>query len=148
MSDRIEKTIELAAPVERVWKALSDYQEFGIWFRVSIDAPFVPGQPATGRITHPGYEHVTWKARILKMEPPRLFSFSWHPYAVDPNHDYSGETPTIVEFHLEPVAKGTRLTIVESGFDAVPKTRRAEAFRMNEGGWTKQVENIKTHVER
>ncbi len=148
MPDRIEKTIELAAPVERVWKALSDHREFGTWFRVNIDDPFVPGEAATGRITHPGYEHVIWRARILKMEAPRLFSFSWHPYAVDPDHDYSGETPTVVEFHLAPAAKGTRLTIVESGFDAVPETRRAEAFRMNDGGWTKQVENIKTHVER
>ncbi|HEX4766134.1 MAG TPA: SRPBCC family protein [Lichenihabitans sp.] len=148
MPDRIEKTIELAAPVERVWKALSDHHEFGTWFRVKIHDPFVPGEAATGRITHPGYEHVIWRARILEMEAPRLFSFSWHPYAVDPDHDYSEEVPTVVEFHLEPTAKGTRLTIIESGFDAVPEARRAEAFRMNEGGWTKQVENIKTHVER
>ncbi len=148
MSDRIEKTIELKAPVERVWKALSDHHEFGSWFRVKIDRPFVAGEAATGRITHPGYEHLTWTARILKMEAPRLFSFSWHPYAVDPDHDYSGETPTVVEFRLEPAAKGTRLTVVESGFDAVPETRRAEAFRMNEGGWTQQVENIKVYVER
>lgn len=147
MSDRIEKTIELAAPIERVWTALTDHEQFGTWFRVKIDAPFVVGQPATGRITHPGYEHVVWRARILEIEAPRLFSFSWHPYAVDPDRDYSGEVPTVVEFRLEPIAKGTRLTIVESGFDAVPEGRRAEAFRMNDRGWTQQVENIKAHVE-
>jgi uncharacterized protein YndB with AHSA1/START domain len=147
MSDRIEKTIELDALVSRVWRALTDYREFGAWFRVKIDGPFVPGQVSRGQITHPGYEHVRWEAVIQKMEPERLFSFTWHPYAIDPNEDYSQETPTLVEFTLEKTAKGgTLLRVVESGFDRIPARRRAEAFRMNEGGWTAQVKNIATHV--
>ena len=148
MSDRIEKTIELNAPIERVWRAVTDHREFGEWFRVKLDGPFVPGQVATGRITHPGYEHVKWEAQIKAMEAPRLFSFTWHPYAVDPDVDYSQETPTLVEFHLEPHGKGTHLRIVETGFEALPAHRKPDALRMNEGGWSQQIKNIQAHVER
>ena len=146
MQNRIEKQIDLKAPVARVWRALTDYREFGAWFRVAIEGPFEPGKPARGRITYPGYEHVIWQVVIQKMEPERLFSFTWHPYAVDPKTDYSNETPTLVEFRLEPIATGTRLTLTESGFENIPAHRRAEAFRMNEGGWTEQMKNIETHV--
>ncbi|MBP0579165.1 SRPBCC family protein [Labrys sp. LIt4] len=147
MSDRIEKTIELNAPVERVWRALTDHEEFGTWFRVKLDGPFVPGQISRGHITYPGYEHVAWEAKIVSMDKPRLFSFTWHPYAVDPDVDYSKEKPTLVEFHLRPEGTGTHLSVIESGFDAIPAHRRAEAFRMNDGGWAEQVKNIKAHVE-
>jgi uncharacterized protein YndB with AHSA1/START domain len=147
MVDRIEKSIELRAPVERVWRALTDAAEFGAWFRVKLEGPFVPGELSRGRITYPGYEHVVWEARIVKMESPRLFSFTWHPNAVDPDVDYSREPPTLVEFRLEPTANGTRLDIVESGFDALPSHRRADALRMNDGGWEQQTKNIQAHVE-
>ena len=146
MENKIEKQIELNAPVSRVWRALTDYREFGEWFRVALDGPFVVGQPTRGHITWPGYEHIVWEATVQKMEPEKLFSFTWHPYAVDPAVDYSAEPPTLVEFRLEPTVTGTRLTLTESGFENVPAHRRAEAFRMNEGGWTQQMQNIKTHV--
>ena len=148
MTDRIEKTIELNAPVERVWRALTDPAEFGAWFGVNVETPFTPGEPARGHITNPGYEHLVWEVRIRSMERPRLFSFTWHPYAVDPEVDYSGETPTLVEFRLEPKPSGTRLQVTETGFDAIPVHRRDEAMRMNDGGWAQQVLNIKAHVER
>ena len=147
MTDRIEKTIDLAAPVDRVWRAISDQQAFGTWFKVALEAPFAVGQEARGQITHPGYEHVTWKATVVAIDPPRRFAFTWHPYGIDPDVDYTLEEPTLVEFLLESVATGTRLTIVESGFDTVPAHRREEAFRMNDGGWSQQVRNIKAHVE-
>src|ERR1700726_3819434 len=146
MSDRIDKTIELKAPVSRVWRALTDHHEFGTWFRVRLDGPFVPGQVSRGHITYPGYEHIRWEAVIQKIEPERLFSFTWHPYAIDPKQDYSNETPTLVEFRLEKTATGTLLMLTESGFDKVPNDRRAEAFRMNDGGWTEQMKNIEKHV--
>jgi uncharacterized protein YndB with AHSA1/START domain len=146
MTDRIEKTIELKAPISRVWRALTDHQEFGKWFRVRLQGPFAPGQITRGQITYPGYEHLRWEAIVQKMEPERLFSFTWHPYAVDPNEDYSKEPPTLVEFTLEPTAEGTSLRIVESGFDKLPSRRREEAFRMNERGWSAQLENIAQHV--
>jgi uncharacterized protein YndB with AHSA1/START domain len=147
MKDRIEKHIELKAPVARVWRALTDYREFGEWFRVKLDGPFVPGEVSTGHITYAGYEHLKWNATVKAMEPERLFSFTWHPYAVDPDTDYSAEPPTLVEFKLEPTpAGGTMLTVVESGFSKIPAGRRAEAFRMNEGGWAEQMENIAAHV--
>ncbi|WP_044560524.1 SRPBCC family protein [Azospirillum sp. B4] len=147
MADSIRKHIELKAPIQRVWRALTNHEEFGAWFRVKLEGPFVPGQEARGRITHPGYEHVVWRATIVAMEEPRLFSFTWHPYAVDPDKDYSGETPTLVEFRLEPRDTGTLLTITESGFDTLPDHRRVEALRMNEGGWTAQAYNIRAHVD-
>ena len=146
MSDRIEKTVELKAPVSRVWRALTDHHEFGKWFRVQLDGPFAPGQVSRGHITYPGYEHLRWEAVVVKMQPERLFSFSWHPYAIDPNEDYSAEPPTLVEFTLEKTATGTLLRIVESGFDKLPRSRRDEAFRMNDKGWSIQVENIAQHV--
>ncbi|MFC7399736.1 SRPBCC family protein [Chelatococcus sp. GCM10030263] len=148
MTDRIEKTIDLKAPIERVWKALTDHEEFGTWFRVKLEGPFVPGEVSTGRITITGYEHVKWNARVKAMDAPRYFAFTWHPYAVDPDVDYSGETPTLVEFRLEPTPAGTRLTVTESGFDALPPHRRPDALRMNTMGWEGQVKNIQAHVER
>jgi uncharacterized protein YndB with AHSA1/START domain len=147
MTDRIEKTIELKAPVSRVWRALTDHREFGSWFRVRMDGPFEPGRTVRGQITHPGYEHLKWEAVVQKMEPERLFSFTWHPYAIDPNQDYSSEVPTLVEFILEKTATGTLLRVVESGFDKLPDKRRLEAFRMNETGWSEQMKNIARHVE-
>jgi len=146
MTDRIEKRMEIAAPVARVWQALTDHREFGEWFRVKLDGPFVPGRASTGHITYPGYEHVKWHAVVQKMEAPRLFSFTWRPYAIDPKVDYSAETPTLVEFRLEEIPTGTRLLLTESGFDKIPAHRRAEAFRMNDGGWAQQMINIQRHV--
>ncbi len=148
MSDRIEKNIELNAPVEKVWRALTDHLAFGEWFRVKLDGPFVPGKVSTGHITYPGYEHVKWHATVKAMDEPRLFSFTWHPHAIDPDVDYSDETPTLVEFRLQPSDKGTRLTVTESGFGALPAHRRDEALRSNDGGWDEQIMNIKTYVER
>lgn len=146
MQDRIEKQIELKAQISRVWRALTDYKEFGEWFRVKLDGPFVPGQVSRGHITYPGYEHLKWEAVVQKMEPERLFSFTWHPYAVDPKIDYSKETPTLVEFRLEAIPGGTLLVVTESGFDKVPSNRRLEAFRRNDGGWAEQVKNIENYV--
>ena len=145
-TDRIEKNAVLRAPRSRVWRALTDWQEFGQWFRVALDGPFVEGAAVRGKITHPGYEHLTMEVTVERMEPERYFAYRWHPYAIDPQVDYSTEPTTLVEFRLEEAAGGTALTIVESGFDRIPAARRAEAFRMNEGGWTAQLTNIERHV--
>ena len=147
MTNTIRKQIELRAPVSRVWRALTDHQEFGEWFRVKLDGPFVAGQVSRGHITHPGYEHVQWEAVVQKIEPERLFSYTWHPYAIDPKVDYTSEPQTLVEFQLEKAASGTRLTITEPGFEKLQDDkRRLEAFRMNDGGWTAQMKNIENHV--
>lgn len=146
-TNQIEKRIELDAPVSRVWRALTDHREFGEWFRVALENPFVVGQVARGHITYPGYEHLQWTATVQQMEPERLFSFTWNPYAIDPDKDYSQEAPTLVEFRLESTAgSGTLLTLTESGFDKLPPERRDEAFRMNDGGWSEQMKNIERHV--
>jgi uncharacterized protein YndB with AHSA1/START domain len=145
-TDRIEKTIELRAPVSRVWRALTDAAEFGEWFRVALEGPFAVGATVRGRITHPGYEHVTMEVLVERMDRERLFAFRWHPYAVDPGVDYSPEPTTLVEFRLDEVPGGTRLTVVESGFDRIPAARRAEAFRMNDQGWSGQLRNVERHV--
>lgn len=145
-SDRIEKQIEINAPVSRVWRAITDYREFGQWFRVKLEGPFMAGQVVRGMITWPGYEHLKWEAVVQTIEPERLFSFTWHPYSVVPNADYSKETPTLVEFRLEPTATGTLLLLTESGFDKVPADRRDEAFLRNDGGWTQQMKNIEIYI--
>lgn len=145
-TDRIEKRIEVKAPLSRVWRAITDHKEFGEWFRVKLESPFVPGKSTKGNITYPGYEHLVMDVAVQKMEPERLFSFQWHPYAIDPKVDYSKEPPTLVEFKLEKAGNYTVLTVTESGFDRIPAARRAEAFRMNDGGWTEQMKNIESYV--
>ena len=146
-TDRIERQILLRAPRSRVWRALTDSAEFGTWFGVKVEGTFAPGAHVRGAITHPGYEHVVFDITIERMEPERLFSWRWHPHPVEPGVDYSAEPTTLVEFRLEEAEGGTLLTIVESGFDRVPAHRRERAFRMNEGGWAAQAENLRRHVE-
>jgi uncharacterized protein YndB with AHSA1/START domain len=146
-TNRIEKRIELRAPRSRVWRAISDAQEFGTWFRVNLEGAFAEGQTIRGNITHPGYEHVKMEMQVQRIDPERYFAYRWHPYAVDPAVDYSAEPTTLVEFTLDEAEGGTTLTIVESGFDAIPAGRRDEAFRMNGNGWAGQSKNIARHVE-
>lgn len=145
-TDRIEKTVVLKAPRSRVWRAIADAKEFGTWFGARLQGAFTPGARVQGPVTYPGYEHVTMDITVEQVEPERLLSFRWHPNAVDPAFDYSGEPTTLVELHLEEVEGGTRLTVIESGFDRIPLARRAQAFEANEGGWTEQVRNIARHV--
>ena len=146
MGNQVKKQIEIAAPLSRVWRALTDSRQFGEWFLVKMDGPFVAGRPVGGQITHPGYEHVRMEIVVKAIEPETLFSYTWHPYAIDPKVDYSKEESTLVEFCLEATAFGTLLTVTETGFDKIPAARRAEAIRMNDGGWAQQVKNIQAYV--
>jgi uncharacterized protein YndB with AHSA1/START domain len=166
--DRIEKEVVLHAPVSRVWRALTDREEFGRWFGVELDQPFVQGQTVTGTFTGDFDEQqivqyqkavglTPSKVRIPtgrtvfctveRVEPERCFSFRWIPYGIDAECDPEHEPTTLVEFRLEPDGSGTRLTIVESGFDRVPAHRRERAFRMNEGGWSAQADNLRQYVQ-
>jgi uncharacterized protein YndB with AHSA1/START domain len=167
-TDRIEKQVTLRAPVARVWKAIADAHEFGQWFGLELDGEFEAGRTITGtwrggfteemiveaqkragltpsKVKLPG-PHAVF-CTVERIEPERYFSFRWTPYGIDAEADPAREAKTLVEFRLEPVAQGTRLTIVESGFDRVPAHRRERAFRMNEGGWAGQAENLRKHVE-
>jgi uncharacterized protein YndB with AHSA1/START domain len=148
IADRIEKQIEIAAPVSRLWRALTDHNEFGAWFRVKLDAPFEVGEESHGQITWPGYEHVTFRAVVQQIDPEQYFAFTWHPYSVDPALDYTKEMPTLIEFRLERTPAGTLLTVTESGFSDLPDDRRDEAFARNDGGWTQQMKNIEEYVAR
>ena len=146
-TDRIEKKVFLRAPRERVWRALADAEQFGRWFGADLTGQrFAPGTKVRGPITHEGYRHVTLEVEIEEMEPERRLSWRWHPYAVDPERDYSVEPTTLVVFELADAPGGTLLTVVESGFDSIPIERRAEAFRSNEGGWAQQMTAIERFV--
>jgi uncharacterized protein YndB with AHSA1/START domain len=145
-TDRIERQILLRAPRGRVWRALTNSAEFGAWFGVKVEGTFAPGAHVRGAITHPGYEHVVFDITIDRMEPERLFSWRWHPHAVEPGVDYSAEPTTLVVFELADAPGGTMLTVAESGFDQVPLARRAQAYRMNGEGWTFQMQAIEKHV--
>ncbi|MBI2832878.1 MAG: SRPBCC family protein [Acidobacteria bacterium] len=147
-TDRIEKTVVLPAPRARVWRAITTAEEFGAWFGVKLEGAFAEGATGRGKITYPGYEHVTMEMLVERIEPEQYFAYRWHPYAIDANVDYSHEPTTLVEFRLEEAGGGTLLTIVESGFDRIPLARRAEAFRMNDRGWTEQTRNIERHVAK
>src|SRR4051794_24969618 len=146
-TDRIERNILLKAPRSRVWRALSNAEEFGDWFGVSLKGKtFAAGQRVEGQITHPGYEHVVWDVLIESVEPERMLSWRWHPAAIEPSVDYSKEPTTLVVFELKEVEGGTLLSVVESGFDSLPPERRLDAFRMNSGGWDEQMRRIERHV--
>jgi uncharacterized protein YndB with AHSA1/START domain len=171
-SDRIEKQITLRAPVSRVWRAITDAGEFAQWFGFTLDGPFTPGKVLRGTFDRPmdeatiaGMQESQRAAGLTpsgvrmpegkfvfgtvdRVEPEHYFSYRWIPYGIDAEADTENEPTTLVEFRLEPVAEGTRLTVVESGFDRVPAHRRARAFHMNSGGWMGQLENIRKHVER
>jgi uncharacterized protein YndB with AHSA1/START domain len=145
-TDRIEKRIELHASRSRVWRAIATAKEFGAWFRMNIDGEFAEGGTVRGRITHPGYEHVTVDMLVERIEPERYVSYRWHPNAIDTQVDYSAEPTTLVEFILEETEGGTAVTIIESGFDRIPLARRDEAFRMNDNGWAGQIKNLEQYV--
>jgi uncharacterized protein YndB with AHSA1/START domain len=167
---RIEKQVTLRAPVSRVWRALVDAKQFSAWFGVELDGEFTPGKPIKGTfdeknfdaakieqvqaqlglrpspVKYPG-SNITF-CTVERIEPESYFSFRWIPYGLDAEADLANEPTTLVEFRLESVAEGTRLSIVESGFERVPAHRRERAFRMNEGGWAAQAQNLKQYVER
>ncbi len=146
-TDRIQRQILLKAPRARVWRALSNAEEFGNWFGLALKGKsFTPGQRVQGQVTYPGYEHIVLDMLIERVEPEHLLSWRWHPAPVDPTVDYSEEPTTLVVFELEEVEGGTLLTVVESGFDKIPPSRRLEAFRMNSNGWDQQMKNIENHV--
>lgn len=142
-SDRIERKVLLKAKRSQVWRVLANAEEFGKWFGVALEGKrFVAGEWTQGRVTYPGYEHVLWNVLVERVEPERLFSFRWHPYAVRPEIDYSQEPTTLVKFELEDHDAGTLLRVSESGFDHIPDVRREKAFRMDSRGWEEQMNNI------
>jgi uncharacterized protein YndB with AHSA1/START domain len=146
-TDRIERSVTLKAPVSRVWRALSNAEEFGNWFGVNLKGKVMKaGSQLQGHVTYPNYEHLIWNVVIERMEPNRWLSWRWHPAAIDVTVDYSSEPTTLVEFELKEVPGGTLLTVVESGFDAVPPHRRLDAFRINSNGWDTQMRNVEKHV--
>ncbi|HET7035363.1 MAG TPA: SRPBCC family protein [Thermomicrobiaceae bacterium] len=145
-TDRIERSIDIQAPRARVWRALADAAQFGAWFGVSFDGPFTPGARLTGTLTDPDWAHVSFAVVVERIEPESLFTYRWHPFAVEPGVDYEQEPMTLVEFQLDEVPGGTRLTVVESGFDGIPPERRGIAFRMNDQGWAEQVRRVAAYV--
>ena len=145
-TDRIEKHFEVGATRSRVWRAIADSAEFGTWFGMTLDRPFAPGATVFGRLTIPGYDHITVEIQVERLEPESYFSYRWHPYPMNPAIDYKAEPTTLVEFRLEETAGGTAIAITESGFDRLPASRRAEAFRMNKGGWDSQSRKLASYV--
>ncbi|SCW99583.1 MULTISPECIES: SRPBCC family protein [unclassified Pseudomonas] len=148
-SDRIERKILLKAPRSQVWRALANAEAFGQWFGVALEGKrFVAGERTQGQITYPGYEHLIWDVAVERVEPERVFSFRWHPYAVEPQVDYSQEAETRVQFELEDMDGGTLLKVVESGFNNIPEARRLKAFRMDSRGWDEQMANIEAFLHK
>jgi uncharacterized protein YndB with AHSA1/START domain len=146
-TDRIERKVVLKATRARVWQALTNIEEFNSWFQVKLSGKkFTAGEKYTGQVLYPGKEHIVFEVTIEKAEPQKLLSWRWHPAAIDPKVDYSGEPTTLVEFQLQDAVGGTLLTVVESGIDKIPVPRRLEVFRMNSEGWDGQMQNIEKHV--
>lgn len=139
--DRIDKTIELSAPLARVWQAIADSREFCQWFRANLDGPFVAGATVRGHSTYPGHEDAKFELIVRAVDPQGYLAFEWAPYA-----EAGRDLFTLVEFRLEPTQTGTRLQVSESGFDRLPADRRESAYRDNDGGWTIQMNNIAGHV--
>jgi uncharacterized protein YndB with AHSA1/START domain len=147
-SDRIERQVFLKAPRSRVWRALTDASQFGEWFGVRVDAPFTAGARVRAVVTHPQYKGLAFDMMIEELVPEHLFSWRWHPNAIDAARDYSAEPTTLVAFRLEDAPGGTLVKVVESGFDAVPAERRLDAYRGNTQGWDYQMNAIKDYVSK
>ena len=145
-TDRIEKQVVVPAPRERVWRALTDAREFGAWFGVALEGDFASGRLIEGKMTYPGYEGMPFEIEVDRIEPQHLFSFRWHPFAIEPDADYSTEPMTLVVFELRDQAEGTLITVVESGFDSIPIERRRKAFESNSEGWELQMTAIRDYV--
>ena len=156
-SDRIAKEVLLKAPLDRVWRAISDADEFGRWFGVRFDGPFVAGTSVIGTITPTIVDEDVAKAQqrqagkadswqIVAVEPQRRLAFRWHPFGVEEDSDHSDEPTTLVEFTLEDTSDGVLLRIVESGFDAIPAKRRQSAFESNSEGWSAQTELVRKYL--
>ena len=143
----IERTVDLDAPIARVWRALTDHEEFGAWFGVRLERPFRVGETTRGHLTDPGQEQVEWVTTTERMEPQSVFAFSWAPGALDPDTEYADDARMMTEFRLESIATSTRLTIAESGFAQFPKAKCSEILRMCTLGWDAQVRNVTAHVE-
>lgn len=148
MHRQILKHIDVHVPVTRVWNAISHHHEFSEWFGVKLDAPFAVGQIMRGPLTHKGHEHMMLEAKVVKLEPEHHFSFSWHPAAIDPKVDYSNERPTLVEFKVEKIPDGARLTLKETGFDKMPVVRRDVALQMNEQGWSEVLHRLEGYLSK
>ncbi|OFW03527.1 MAG: vanillate O-demethylase oxidoreductase VanB [Acidobacteria bacterium RIFCSPLOWO2_02_FULL_67_36] len=157
VTDRIEKKVLLRAPRARVWRAIVDSREFGKWFGVKFDGPFKAGEALRGAIVpttvdaevaaaQQPYAGTVFEITVDRIEPERLFSFRWHPFAIEPGRDYSGEPTTLIAFALDEVAGGTMLTVTESGFDRISLERRAKAFTANEQGWEMQMKLIEKYL--
>ncbi|MDB5802320.1 MAG: hypothetical protein JWL63_3259 [Rhodocyclales bacterium] len=148
-TDRIERSVVIQAPRDRVWKALSNAETFGTWFGANLKGQqFVPGQRTQGPLTIANLEHVKFDVIVERVEPKNMMSYRWHPAALDPSMDYEQEPRTLVTFTLADLpGNQTRLTVVETGFDNVPPNRRLEAFRMNSNGWGWQADNVKRYAE-
>jgi uncharacterized protein YndB with AHSA1/START domain len=158
-TNRIEKKILLHSPLKRIWRALSDSTEFGTWFGLKFDGPFQPGRSLRGVIVpttmNPGvaeaqkkHAGTPFEITVERLDPERLFSFRWHPFAVETGVDYSAEPTTLVAFALEEVEDGVMLTVTESGFDLIPLERRAKAFTANDQGWSMQMKLIEAYLVR
>ena len=147
MTNTITKTTYVKAPIERVWRAISDHNEFGQWFKVALDQPFAVGQDSTGKMTYPGYEGYPWFGRVLAIEPNHRLAYEWVPGPAEIGQDLSNELRTNVEFLLEPEGDGTRVTIIESGFDKLPEERRESVLRGNTKGWDAQADNLREYAE-
>ncbi|GAC1657598.1 MAG: SRPBCC family protein [Gemmatimonadaceae bacterium] len=145
-TDRIEKQIRLTSPRSRVWRALTDSRQFGKWFGADVQGAFTPGATVRAQITARGYEHVSFDVVVESVEPEHHFAFRWHPYAIEPGVDYSTEPRTLVDFTLKEVDGDTLLTVVESGFDDIPASRRVKAFEMDSKGWAGQLVNIQKYL--
>lgn len=137
--DRIERTMELAHPPATVWAALTTAEGLGAWF----------GNQATIDLRPGGAARMTWDSgdeadmRVERVEEPTVFGFTWHIYGLphdDPRRTY-------VEFTLEPVGSGTRLTVVETGFAQLPEDAHDKAYGGNTGGWEHELGELVDYLD-
>ncbi len=145
---KIERRVEINAPIAKVWEVIIDHKKFGEWFRCKLDQPFKEGEVSTGMMTFPGAEHVKWNAKVIKIESERCLEFSWPPYIEDETVDLSNEPWLNCRFELESIPGGTLLTITESGFDKLSPVIRDDARRGNEQGWEIQAGHILEYVNK
>ncbi|NND82277.1 MAG: SRPBCC family protein [Gammaproteobacteria bacterium] len=149
MENKIVKSVELATPITRVWEAITDSREIGNWFMVDLEGPFAVGEITRGVITHPEAAGMVFTAVTTALEKPHRFAFHWPPDEFFVIEDPAALTgTTLVEFVLQEIGAGTRLTVTESGLEALPTDLHAKVLKNNSIGWEEQMENIRNHLNR
>jgi len=145
--NRYEREEFLAAPLTRVWAAISEPAKLKEWFAEPTYS-MTPGGEGALRFKFEDGSEGTPPVQVVAVEPPNRFAFRWRSHSADPAKSVAEQANTLVEITLVEEADGTRIRVIESGFEALPDEVRDTALRENAQGWPEVIGNLATYVTR